>query len=357
MTVTVAARECTTGTPCSIFPGAAPTTVRNGTDNSPLELGVKFRSTDTGRITGIRFYKAGSESGSYTGRLYTASGSLLGSSQPTTLSTPGWQVLPLTTSVSITAGTTYVASYYSDSGWFSITDPGSPGSLATAAVNPPLRGLAAGEDGPNGVFHYGAGGGFPDTAPASPAPTTGPTCSSSARPTRRRRPFSPPSRRTASLRGVAHGAGHRDVRRAGRSRQRHRGHVHAGPQRRRHPGGGLRHRRRRHGDPGTDRAPARRHHVRRHARRRPSGISDTSDDRLAADHTWSFTTATSAEVTLFGDTTPGTTTDANDYELGVRFSSATDGLVTGIRFYKGAQNTGLHTGRLWDATTQQSSGP
>ena len=54
--------------------------------------------------------------------------------------------------------------------------------------------------------------------------------------------------------------------------------------------------------------------------------------------------------------TPGTTTDANDYELGVRFSSSADGLVTGIRFYKGAQNTGLHTGRLWDATTQQLLG-
>jgi hypothetical protein len=34
-------------------------------------------------------------------------------------------------------------------------------------------------------------------------------------------------------------------------------------------------------------------------------------------------------------------------ELGVKFSAAADGYVTGVRFYKGAHNTGTHVGHLW----------
>ena len=39
-------------------------------------------------------------------------------------------------------------------------------------------------------------------------------------------------------------------------------------------------------------------------------------------------------------------------ELGVKFRSDTAGHVTGVRFYKGAGNTGTHVGRLWSATGQ-----
>ncbi|MBV8281784.1 MAG: DUF4082 domain-containing protein, partial [Candidatus Eremiobacteraeota bacterium] len=50
--------------------------------------------------------------------------------------------------------------------------------------------------------------------------------------------------------------------------------------------------------------------------------------------------------------TPGTVTvnDPNPVELGVRFQTSTAGSITGIRFYKGSQNTGTHVGHLWSAT-------
>jgi hypothetical protein len=41
--------------------------------------------------------------------------------------------------------------------------------------------------------------------------------------------------------------------------------------------------------------------------------------------------------------------DAQAVELGVQFSSATDGFITGVRFYKAAANTGEHIGSLWTA--------
>ena len=42
--------------------------------------------------------------------------------------------------------------------------------------------------------------------------------------------------------------------------------------------------------------------------------------------------------------------DSKAVELGVRFSSASDGYISGIRFFKGSLNTGVHTGSLWDAS-------
>jgi hypothetical protein len=44
-----------------------------------------------------------------------------------------------------------------------------------------------------------------------------------------------------------------------------------------------------------------------------------------------------------------TVNDPDPINLGVRFTAAEDGYVAGIRFYKGEQNTGTHTGTLWTA--------
>src|SRR5262249_43755033 len=39
--------------------------------------------------------------------------------------------------------------------------------------------------------------------------------------------------------------------------------------------------------------------------------------------------------------------DSGQVELGVKFRSDIGGYVTGVRFYKGAGNTGTHVGHLW----------
>jgi hypothetical protein len=39
--------------------------------------------------------------------------------------------------------------------------------------------------------------------------------------------------------------------------------------------------------------------------------------------------------------------DSNAVEVGVKFRSDVGGFITGIRFYKGSQNTGTHVGHLW----------
>jgi hypothetical protein len=45
-----------------------------------------------------------------------------------------------------------------------------------------------------------------------------------------------------------------------------------------------------------------------------------------------------------------TSTNSLGIELGVKFISKNSGYVTGIRFYKSPQNTGMHTGSLWSSS-------
>ena len=46
----------------------------------------------------------------------------------------------------------------------------------------------------------------------------------------------------------------------------------------------------------------------------------------------------------------GSDSDPNAVELGVKFRANVNGSITGIRFYKGAANTGTHSGSLWTST-------
>ncbi|MBY2919518.1 DUF4082 domain-containing protein, partial [Rhizobium leguminosarum] len=57
-------------------------------------------------------------------------------------------------------------------------------------------------------------------------------------------------------------------------------------------------------------------------------------------------------TSLFGSATPAVvnTDDTSAVELGVKFQTSLAGTITGIRFYKGSQDTGTHTGSLWSST-------
>jgi hypothetical protein len=44
--------------------------------------------------------------------------------------------------------------------------------------------------------------------------------------------------------------------------------------------------------------------------------------------------------------------DTNAVEIGVKFRSDSNGVITGIRFYKSTANTGTHVGNLWTSSGQ-----
>ncbi|MBX2921807.1 MAG: DUF4082 domain-containing protein [Chitinophagaceae bacterium] len=134
----------------------------NANDNQPggIEVGVKFRPAMNGYVTGVRFYKGSGNGGTnntHTGKLWSADGSaLLASATFMNETESGWQEVRFAAPVYITANTTYIASYYSPAGYFAYTG----GGLTNAVSSSSLTALAAGTDGPNGVFKYG--GGFPN---------------------------------------------------------------------------------------------------------------------------------------------------------------------------------------------------
>ncbi len=129
--------------------------------DQPVELGVKFRSDVDGTISGVRFYKGLGSTGTHTGSLWTSIGTRLATGTFTNESASGWQELIFSQPVSISANTTYIASYHANNGYaVSFNYFSSKG-----ADNGPLHALKSGVDGPNGVFAYGAGGQFPSNPP------------------------------------------------------------------------------------------------------------------------------------------------------------------------------------------------
>ncbi|THK39034.1 DUF4082 domain-containing protein [Ensifer sp. MPMI2T] len=128
-------------------------------DNTGLELGMKFVASSSGTITGIRFYKASGDTGSHTGSLWTSTGTLLGTVTFINESLSGWQTAKFSSPIQITAGTTYVASYHTPG-----TYVASPNYFTTAYTNGPLTALSSTTSGGNGVYAYGAGTAFPTSS-------------------------------------------------------------------------------------------------------------------------------------------------------------------------------------------------
>lgn len=132
-------------------PGDAPLTQLSG-DPKSVEVGVKFRSTQSGYITAIRFYKGSGATGTHSGHLWRTDGTLLREAVFTNETASGWQQVAFSAPVAIEANTTYVASYFASAGNYSASRL----FFVNPVINGPLKALAEGEDGSNGVYKYTA---------------------------------------------------------------------------------------------------------------------------------------------------------------------------------------------------------
>jgi hypothetical protein len=328
-------------------------------DNAAVELGVKFRPNVDGRITGLRFYKGTTNTGTHVGHLWSRTGTMLAEATFTGETARGWQQVLLSNPVNVTAGTTYVASYHAPVGHYAWNRNYFEGGGFESG---PLRALGDGEDGGNGVYAYGpsrtfpsntylsenywvdvvfeTGGGGPDTTPPTVtgvSPANGATgVSSGANVTAT---FSEPlnastvNSSTVELRG---------------------------------PGGALVSAAVSY-DPTTRTATldpaatlANTTQYTATVKGGASGVKDSAGNALAADRVWSFTTADApppgggCPCSIWDSTTvpanEAQTGDTGAVELGVKFRPQENGQITGLRFYKGTTNTGTHVGHLWSAT-------
>ena len=333
--------------PCSGWTSSTtPATLDSG-ETQALELGVKFRSDVDGYITGIRFYKSSANTGTHIGHLWSSTGTLLASATFTGETASGWQQVTFQTAVAITAGTTYVASYFAPNGHYSVNS----GYFASAGVdNGPIHLLQNGVDGGNGVFIYGTSGGYPintfqssnywvdvvfDTTPGSP---TGPTVIS----------MSPASGASGvSTEASVSAVFSQDLNPATVTSTTFR----------------LL-------DSSSNPVPASVSYNTVTATLTPTspmtpsssytviltggsnGIKNTAGTPMSSDVSWSFTTAQPANCPCSiweSSATPSVaaSSDATAVEVGVKFRSDVSGYITGLRFYKGSSNTGTHIGNLW----------
>jgi hypothetical protein len=341
--------------PCTIWPATTAPARIETSDTNAVEVGVKFRADVNGSISALRFYKGSTNTGTHVGHLWTSTGTLLSTATFTSETASGWQQVNLSSPVNIAANTTYVASYYSPTGRYAVSDP-----YFTASFDrPPLHALANGEEGGNGVYRYGSGGGFPtqsynssnywvdvvfqpavaDSTPptvTTVAPPNGATGVSTA--TTVTATFSEAmdpatiGATTFELRNPANAvvAGTVSYNSATRtatlvpSAALANGTTYTATVR----GGAT--------DP---------------------RVKDVAGNALAANSTWSFTTAAASPgncpCSIWSPTAAPSrieTSDTASVELGVRFRADVNGSITGLRFYKGSTTTGTHTGKLWSNT-------
>jgi methionine-rich copper-binding protein CopC len=315
-------------------------------DTDAVELGVKFRSLVAGTITGIRFFKGDGNTGTHVGHLWSSTGELLASATYINETASGWQQANFDKPVPIDADTTYVASYFAPNGNYAATIS----HFSDSGIDSwPLRALKDGEDGSNGVFVYGPGGGFPtstynasnywvdvvftsaggqDTTPPtvtgqSPAPnTTGITTATTVTAT-----FSEsvqPGTIAFTLTGPNNAAVPGNVTYTDISS---------------------------HTATFTPTSPLANSTTYTAI---VGGAKDQAGNTMAAPVTWSFTTANAVPPSIWScSATPAVASapDPNAVELGVKFRADVAGTITGVRFYKGStNNTGTHVGHLWSST-------
>ena len=336
--------------PCSLWnPTTATPPVADAGDASALELGVKFRSDINGFITGVRFYKSSLNTGTHVGNVYSSAGTLLTSATFVNETASGWQQVNFASPVAVTANTTYVASYHTDTGHYSAT----AGFFGTAFDNAPLHALANATS-LNGVYQYGASAfptssfnasnywvdvvlatSFTDTTPptvTSVTPAAGATGVSVT-------PvvgvtFNEPMAQASITTSTVEVRNSANVAVAGVV-----GYNPATMTATFAPNAPL--------------ATSSGYTILVHGGTTGARVTDAAGNALATNFTSSFTTAApvSCPCTIWN---PATSTpsvvdsgDASAVELGVKFRSDVDGFISGLRYYKSAANTGTHVADLW----------
>jgi hypothetical protein len=319
--------------PCSLFDDSTAPSILTVADNQAVTLGVKFSASTAGQIVGVKFYKGPSNTGSHTGTLWSADGTELATGTFTDETTSGWQTLIFEQPVSIQAGTDYVAGYRTQVGQYSA----SPGGYSAPVTRGPLT---AGANA--GTFSYADG--FPTTPTTTDylvdvVYTGGSSAAvtvSSTTPASGATAVAVTAAVTATLSG-APGAGTPTLSLTGAA--------------------------------GTVAGSSTYNSATRVVSFTPvsaleagtaySAVASLGDTPLP-NGSWTFTTATTVETgtthSLLGNLTPAvaaSTDDTSPVELGMSFSTSAAGSVTAIRFFKGATNTGTHTGSLWSSTGQR----
>jgi hypothetical protein len=298
---------------------------------------VKFTASVSGYVTGIRFFKGTNNTGTHLGHLWNSTGTPLASATFSGETGFGWQQVNFSTPIAIAANTVYVASYFSPTGDFSVDRS----YFATAGVNnPPVQALVdGGLGGADGVYAYGSTSQFPTSSYQSSNYWVDVVFNTTAQ-------GAPLAVTTTSLPGGTQGSAYSQTVTAGGGTSPYTWSLASGSTL---PAGltissnGT--------ISGTPSATGTTSFT--------VQVTDSSSPVQTAQATLSITITSAAPppgcpCTIWPSTAaPGGTVDVNQtqsVELGVKFTATSNGHITGIRFYKGINNTGVHVANLWTSS-------
>jgi RHS repeat-associated protein len=333
--------------PCSLFaPSDTPDTASSA-DTYPAEVGMNFTVDTAGYISAIRFYKGVENTGIHTGHLWDDEHNLLSSVTFTNETASGWQQAAFSTPVEVETGIVYTVSYFAPKGRYAATESffGSThdnAPLHASAVNGIFRQPAKSPDYPHEfsdtstnywvdvVFEENAGT-ADVTAPLVHLPT--PSNNSTNFPIA----DTPTITFTESM--DAETIDEDSVYLTDPSNNNVPAAITYDPAQNAavvNPWAPL-----------SSNTTYTLHVI---------SADDAAGNALTGSFTSTFTTETmtlgpsNTEYDLFGSTVPANPSinETEPVTLGVTFDVAVDGYVTGVRFYKGASNTGTHTGQLWN---------
>ncbi|EIG57075.1 DUF4082 domain-containing protein [Bradyrhizobium sp. WSM1253] len=310
-------------------------------DGTPLEVGVKFTSSVAGQITALKFYRSPGDTGSDLLDLWSSTGTKLGSATFTNTTASGWQTVNLATPVTISANTTYIASYHTNGAYVATSN-----YFTTAFTSGTLTAPSSTSSGGNGVYSYGgtsSAGIFPTNTFASSNYWADVVFTASSGGGTDRPPvavndsgFTTTQNTALNIPTSALLANDSDP----------------------------------DGDPltitgvssaanGTATFSPQTNTVTFTPTTGYTGpasfayaISDGRGGAASASVSLTVTTSSSTVSLFSSNPTPSVVSvnDLNSVELGMKFQASTAGDITGLRFYKGPNNTGIHVADLWSST-------
>lgn len=155
--VTVTATPVTC--PCTLWPASAVPATLADPDTVGVTLGLRVTVLRDGFISGVRFYKASTNTGTHVGALWSTAGQLLAQATYTNETASGWQQVNFASPVAVRAGTTVVVGYHAPRGRYSSSiDYFAAGPTTSGPLVAPQSVAGAG----NGLYRYGSSLAFPN---------------------------------------------------------------------------------------------------------------------------------------------------------------------------------------------------
>lgn len=320
--------------PCGMFNDGDVPQVPTANDPNSVEVGMAFTADSPGSITGVRFYKGIGNAGPHAVSLWTSAGARLATASTAAETAAGWQTVAFGTPVSIATGETYLVSYRATSGGYSFT----AGALASPRQVGPLRT-------PSNAGRYSYGSGAPlsissssyyvdpvfmtatNAAPAVSSLTPENGTTSVPTNTRVSATFSTAIQPGSAVISVTDSAGD-------------------------HVEGTI-------GVGATDATavftPAAALSEGTDYQVTITGATNAAGEAMTEPFRAAFRTSgvNACPCSLLSATSKPAISDSGDSNaltVGLRFIPSVDGTISGLRFYRDASNTGVHTGKLYTAT-------